>query len=241
MKITVLGCNGLYPTNAINTSGYLLQTNGKAILLDVGSGVFNQLKDFVLPEKIDVIFLSHLHFDHVSDIGVYNYYLEAKARKGEFNGKIKLFVKNDESAVYRAIEQLNYFEICEYNEGEERKIGDLSLNFFKRPHPVLTHGLLVRNNEKTFVYASDGAMDEKFENAIKEAQVSLCHTPFTFEKAAQNKAHASAFEVVKLASEHGKRVILSHLLPDTDNGELLKEIADFDCFEIAKQGRDYQV
>ena len=38
MKITVLGCNGLYPSNKRNTSGYLLTANDVNIVLDMGSG-----------------------------------------------------------------------------------------------------------------------------------------------------------------------------------------------------------
>ncbi len=221
MQLTVLGCNGLYPSNGNNASGYLLTCDNLSILLDVGSGVFASLKKVIAPEKIDVIFLSHLHHDHVSDIGVYNYYLEKLAKQGVDFKKPKLLVKNDESAVYRLIEGLNYFEIVNY--GEKFKIQDISFEFFSRPHPVLTHGVTVISDNKKFSYASDGAMDERLSEAIKGSDLTLCHAPFSLEKAKTNKAHASAFEVVLLAKNFNRKVLISHLNPDCDNMEIKRE------------------
>ncbi len=240
MQLTVLGCNGLYPSNGNNTSGYLLEINDLSILLDVGSGVFASLKKIVAPEKIDVIFLSHLHHDHVSDIGVYNYYLEKLAKQGVDFKKPKLLVKKDESAVYQLIEGLNYFEIIDY--GEKFEVQNVSFEFFSRPHPVLTHGVMIKGENKKFSYSSDGAVDENLCEAIRKSDLTLCHAPFTVEKAKSNKAHASAFEVALLAKNFNRKVLISHLNPDSDNLEIKREceFAKDNC-EFVSQNQLYSI
>ena len=241
MKVTVLGCNGLYPANKNNTSGYLLRSENCTVVLDMGSGVFSALKSEISPEKVDLIFISHLHYDHVSDLGVYNYYLESLARLGKFSGKIKVLIKKCESAVYSAIAQLNYFELIDFRVESSYLLNDIKLNFFNRKHPVLTHGVTVSSGEKIFSYASDGAMDEVLEQVIKSSDLTLCHAPFTFEKAQTNKAHASALEVAKISMESGKRTLISHLLPDADNLQLLKEIENYSLTVVVEQGKTYCV
>lgn len=242
MQLTILGCNGLYPVDNLNTSGYLIKSEKSALVLDMGSGVFATLKSIIAPEKIDGIFISHLHFDHVSDLGVFNYYLESKAKSGEFKGKIKLFVKSCESAVYSAIAQLNYFELVDFCDNSTLLVGDFCLNVFRREHPILTFGLTVEGENKRISYSSDGAFDDALKRAILKSDISLCHTPFTFETAKNNRAHASAFEVTKFAFENNKKVLLSHLHPENSKEQLLLEIEKYSqAYEIANQGDTYKL
>ena len=66
MKLTVLGKYGPFPRPNGGTSSYLLQVDGKNILIDCGAGAFSRLTNIIKPEEIDVIFLSH--FQLVYDI-----------------------------------------------------------------------------------------------------------------------------------------------------------------------------
>ena len=242
LTLTVLGCNGLYPSNGINTSGYLLQTKDSSLLLDVGSGVFSALKNIIAPEKIDAIFISHLHHDHISDLGVYNYYLESLAKKGMLKNKIKLFVKNDESFVYRLIEGLSYFEICDFSTESNTKLNELDLSFYKMKHPVLTHGINVKAGDKSVSYTADSNVCEALENAIKNSNLAVCHAPFTIENSGENKPHASANAVCKIAKKYDKKVLISHFIPDADKSVLYEEchVAGAN-FEFVSQGKIYTV
>lgn len=240
INLTVLGCNGLYPTNGNNTSGYLVKTPSLTLVIDMGSGVFSALRNLVSPEEVSAIFISHLHHDHIADLGVYNYYLEFLHKNGRLKNKIKLLVKNDESAVYQLIKGLNYFEICDYNENEPTKIGGATLSFYKMKHPVLTHGVCVSEGGKTLSYTADSALCDNLKKVIQNSDLTLCHAPFLKEEAGENKPHVSAYEVVKIAKESGKKIIISHLLPDKNNLPLFDEVKEFEGFyEFAKQGATY--
>ena len=241
MKITVLGCNGLYPADGINTSGYLLSTENFNMVFDMGSGVFSALKKIIAPESVNAIFISHLHFDHVSDLGVYNYYLESKAKKGEFSGKIKLLVKNDESAVYRAIEGLNYFEIEEYG-GDFKEIMGARLDFYQMKHPVLSHAVTVRLGDKAFGYLADGNVSDNLKTVISLCDLTIAHAPFYKAQSDSSNPHPSAYEIARIAKELKKRVLISHFAPGCDMLALESEIqfASEYC-SFVTQGESYLI
>jgi ribonuclease BN (tRNA processing enzyme) len=69
MKLTVLGSGTCIPSPIRNAPGYLLQVNGRRILVDCGSGVSRQLvKAGHACSALDCIFLTHFHPDHCSDL-----------------------------------------------------------------------------------------------------------------------------------------------------------------------------
>ena len=77
MKLKILGCHGPYaakPGEA--TSGYLATFGNTRFVMDLGAGTLSRLLNEVKPDKIDGIFLSHLHYDHTSDMLTLKYALE---------------------------------------------------------------------------------------------------------------------------------------------------------------------
>jgi ribonuclease BN (tRNA processing enzyme) len=67
MKITFLGTNGWYDTETGNTSCVLVETDEQYIVFDAGSG-FRKVKDMVRSEKPVLLFISHLHLDHLTGL-----------------------------------------------------------------------------------------------------------------------------------------------------------------------------
>lgn len=242
MEVTVLGCNGLYPANGINTSGYLIRANQDNIVFDMGSGVFSELKQIMRPEKVSAIFISHLHHDHIADLGVYNYYLEALSRSGQFSGKIKLLIAKDESAVYRLIEGLNYFEIVNVSDGETFGLNSLTFSFYKTAHPAYTLGTTLFDGQKTLGYTADGNLCDNLTQIIEKSDLCVCHAPFSNEEWSSLKAHVSAKIACKIAKEKGTKIVISHLLPDRDNSSVIEEGLKEDPNALfAMQGKTYNV
>jgi len=66
MKIIFLGTSAGVPTETRNHTSILLIYNGYHILFDCGEGTQRQLKKInISPLKIDKIFITHLHADHI--------------------------------------------------------------------------------------------------------------------------------------------------------------------------------
>ena len=82
MKLTILGNNGPYPAPGGACSGYLLSSDSgdTRILIDCGTGVLCRLMDECPPEALDAVVLSHLHFDHMSDMLPMQYALQFSRR-----------------------------------------------------------------------------------------------------------------------------------------------------------------
>ncbi|MEM6275607.1 MAG: MBL fold metallo-hydrolase [Pseudomonadota bacterium] len=68
MKITVLGSGTPEPYARRASSGYLVEIADQKLLFDCGGGVVGRLLEIgVRPAEIDVLFLTHLHSDHMMD------------------------------------------------------------------------------------------------------------------------------------------------------------------------------
>lgn len=66
MTVTMLGCNGVMPTEKKPLTAMYIQMNGRAVLIDCGEGVqLNLINARVSKSNIEVICLTHYHPDHV--------------------------------------------------------------------------------------------------------------------------------------------------------------------------------
>lgn len=66
MELTILGCNAAIPTISRNPSAQVLIANGHYFLIDCGEGTQFQLRKLHINfMRIEAIFLSHMHGDHV--------------------------------------------------------------------------------------------------------------------------------------------------------------------------------
>jgi len=64
-SVTILGSGSAVPTSRRNPSGQLIECSNRYFLIDCGEGTQMQLRKFgVKFQKIDQIFISHLHGDH---------------------------------------------------------------------------------------------------------------------------------------------------------------------------------
>lgn len=215
MKLTVLGNNGPYPAIGGATSGYLLNIKDKVCLLDCGSGVFSNLIKHVLPENLSAIFISHLHFDHISDLGVLSYYLSTRPNKT----KIKLYLPDTNPYIEQIIAS-NMFEVTFYKEGQVDF--DLKITATQVVHPVKSFALTFYD-DKVFTYTGDTNFCPQVEDLFKISNTVLCDACFLQDNWSQNKPHMSIKGVCEIAKKYSKRVILSHLNPQTSLQEYEQE------------------
>ena len=68
MKLHVLGSSGGYPDANGGCPGYLIETWRKRILLDCGPGVLTPIQKICSLKDLDLIWISHLHTDHILDL-----------------------------------------------------------------------------------------------------------------------------------------------------------------------------
>lgn len=82
VKVTFLGTSGSLPTKNRNPTTIHLKYKDKSILWDCGEGTQRQMtKTNISPFKIDQIFITHLHADHMIGIGSLIQTMEFLGRK----------------------------------------------------------------------------------------------------------------------------------------------------------------
>ena len=149
MEVKVLGCYGRFAPVGGATSGYLITTNsGKNIVIDLGSGCLSNLQKHIDIKDIDVIILSHLHFDHVSDVGVLKYALGFLGVKN-----VKLYMPQTPVDMFNIISGgYNVESICE---GKVVEDFGVKIEFVANHHPVETFAVRVYEGNNLLTYTSD--------------------------------------------------------------------------------------
>ncbi len=81
MELIVLGAGPAY-TNRPGAlgSGYLVEHDGAAVVLDLGQGTFTELAGISEPSRLTAVVVSHLHPDHFIDLVPLRHYLRYEFR-----------------------------------------------------------------------------------------------------------------------------------------------------------------
>ena len=148
MQLTVIGKYGPYAVEKGATSCYLVEEKSTKLVLDFGSGALAKLTDIIKPEAIDAIFISHLHFDHTSDLLTLRYYLEAKGKK------MTVYTAYEDSDWYKILFDNSVFNVINIDRNSEITLKDLKLKFFDTVHAAPNLGIRIES-EKVLTYTGD--------------------------------------------------------------------------------------
>lgn len=216
MKLHVLGCHGPYPPAGGATSGYLIENKGKTLLMDCGAGVMGRLMRLCDPAQLEGVLLSHLHFDHASDLLVMRYYLEIAGKT------LPVYVPEEDESPFRALLAAPAFDVRPYPETLE--IAGLTVTTMPVRHPVPCRALKLTDGSKTLVFTGDTNDCPGLAGFAKDTDVLLADAAFLEEEWADTKPHMSASGAARLAKEAGaKSLYLTHLPVRHAPATLVKE------------------
>ncbi len=233
MKLTVIGNNGPYPAAGGACSSYLLEAGGSNILIDLGSGSFSKLQEHIAPNDIDVVILSHLHFDHISDMLVLKYF-PVSCKGGR---KPLLFMPETPEDRQLLISDERFYTMF-IHDGLVCNIAGAKISFFPVKHPIETYGVRIEYKNKVFVYTSDisdaGALGEY----AKNADLLLIDAGLTSRDRKEDSYHLSVREACE-AGAAAKRTVLTHLSPKYTALELIDEVSG--NAELSEIGKEYDI
>ena len=229
LKLTVLGNNGPYPAQGGACSGYLLQHEDSNILIDLGSGTLANLVSALSSEleSIDVIILSHLHADHISDISVLRY---AVFRSGGAPGKdglvnrIPLYCPPEPAAEYETLYSYAQFDVQPVTGDLELTVDGLTINFAPMKHPYPSFAVSITaadpdGGSKKFVYTGDTSWNQELIPFAEDADLMLADANLISQDRLAGKPifHLTAEECGIAAAEAGvKKLLLTHFTPGSD-------------------------
>ena len=152
--LTILGNNGPYPAAGGACSGYLLSSDSgdTRILIDCGTGVLNRLLDECALDELDAVLLSHLHYDHMSDMLPMQYALQFHPRPHP----LPVYAPEDSSsALFRLVTSVPCFDFHPVAPGASFSLADADVRVAAARHPVPAVGYIISHAGKTFGYTGD--------------------------------------------------------------------------------------
>lgn len=248
MKLTLLGTGSFFIEKNKSASSFLLEVVGKKILIDCGPGTLMRLAEHgVKPEELDYILITHFHADHTSDL----YPLFMRCRLDDFFTPDK-YPKYPEilgpKGIYEFMNNCaNNYRLVTFTSWEGIKVKDISTptNFdqFKITPVKVEHRAFgmdaggqayrIESEGKIIVFSGDSNRNPQIVEAARNANVFVCDTS---EKVGNsNPAHMDTKDVGEVCTKAGvKKVILTHLYPETEKVDVVKEVKDYFNGEVVK-------
>lgn len=244
MKITVLGNNGPFPGAGGACSGYLLQGDGKNVLIDCGNGVLANLQRYIGLLDLDAIVLTHLHSDHISDMMVLRYAIQIKKARGQTDKVIDAYAPQEPADEYARLDIKGVFNIVPVSENLELQIGNLKFDFKGMRHPYKCFAVSVQEVGKRFVFSGDTSWTENIIDFSRNADLLMLDAGLLSEdKKSDDVPHLTARECGIVARDAGaKKLLLTHFWPEYDKQKLLSEaLESFEDVQIAEMFCTYKV
>lgn len=222
MRLTILGNNGPYPAPNSACSGYLLESDSgnTTLLLECGCGVLSRLEQHLSLQKLDAVVLSHLHYDHMSDLLPMHYALQFNPRPRALD-----VYAPSEPANVRALLKGGAMDVWPM---KKTLIGEMTLTFCPVRHPIETFAVCVECDGARLVYTGDTNTDFALELFCDGADLLLADAGLSSADHTDDAPHLSAALCGKLARDAKvKRLLLTHLNPKYDPDSLLEEAQAF--------------
>ncbi|HEY3062813.1 MAG TPA: MBL fold metallo-hydrolase [Chloroflexota bacterium] len=260
LTLTILGAGPAAPNVAGACSGYLVQEDGRAVLVDCGSGIAGRVVEHVRANRLGGVAISHFHPDHYFDL-VPLYYLIKFDESGppDLDRRVPLYVPPGGRAFLDQFGELianksamfeDIFQICEYAPRRNFGIGGLTFSFHPVQHYILSHAMRIHGSSgATLVFSSDVGPCPELVDAARSADLFMCESalvdPVQDERDPTRRGHMSAGEAGAAARKAGaKRLMLTHYRSSEKwdaHHRAAAEAAFGGPVELAREGGQYRV
>ena len=264
MRITVLGKSPSWQDADGACSGYLVEENGAALLLDCGNGVFSKLRLFRDYVDVNAVVLSHLHADHFLDLVPYAYALTYAPRQQpvavdrwpgtDHPARPVLHAPRGARETFRRVvgawgnEDLieNAFVLREYDASESIEVGPLRIGFHRVPHYCTTHAIDVAstNGGGHFTYGADCRPTDELVEFARDTDLLIVEATLPRPERTGVRGHLTPAEAGEHARQAGaKRVVLTHISDELDADWAKEEgSAAYGAeVDVAREGATYEV
>lgn len=228
MKLTVLGKYGPYGKPGVGAaSGYLISDKSFRLLCDMGSGIMSRLLATEDITKLSGIFISHLHYDHTSDLLPFRYRLD------ELQTPIKIFTHREiGDPYYDLLFNHPLMEIVDIDENTEITLDGVKLSFFAMDHKMPAYAIRC-DGDGSIMYTGDTVYNDNIIKGGKGCDIILadCSKPEVF-----IGAHMPAKYAFLIREKTGATIIATHLAPDFSPEKIF---SDADGILVAEEGKTY--
>lgn len=184
---------------------------------------------------MDAIIASHLHWDHISDLMVLRYALDAAKKT------VPLYCPAEPERESGLLDYKGVYKRYAPVEGESIRIGDIEVTFHRVDHPILTYGLRLRAGKRVLAYSADTAPTGAVSTIARGADVFLCEANLAGSHEAPG--HMKASQAAQFARDAGVgTLLLTHVSPTLKPEDLEGEAREhFASTLVAREGRTYSI
>ena len=264
MRLTVLGKSPAWQDAGGACSGYLIEEDDHALLLDCGNGVFSKLRQFRDYVAVDAVVVSHLHADHFLDLIPFSYGLLYAPRQQPVPvdrwpgtrtpARPVLHAPPGATAVFDQVTGAwgapgligRAFDIREYAVDETLEVGSLRVRFRPVPHFAPTNAVEITSADAPgrIVYGSDHRPCEEIVEFARDADLLLIESTLPRPERDGDRGHLTPREAGEHAEAAGaKHIVLMHISDEMD--ELWARNCAQEVFggrvDIAAEGQVYEI
>ncbi len=242
MKLTVLGKYGTFPAPGGACSGYLIENDGRSILVDCGNGVLSRFQHICRIEELEAIVLSHLHDDHAGDLRILKYAVETKLAFGTMANRVKVYMPDSPEQTARDLDYPQAFDISYVNENTVLELAGLQLRFCPMKHSIETYAISLTSDTSKLVYSADTIYHEGLIRFAAGADALLCEATIA-DAGTVPIPHMTAVEAGETARQAGVgRLLLTHRWCDeNEERSLLAARSVFERTEEVMELQEYVI
>ncbi|MCG0278426.1 MAG: MBL fold metallo-hydrolase [Thermanaeromonas sp.] len=225
MKLIILGCYTPYPPAGGACPGYLLEGERTRVLLEFGSGVMSRLQEFIPFWELDAVVLSHLHGDHMSDLGVYRYAIDQAVMERKRIKPVPVWAPPEPADIFATLPYKEALEGRQIEPGRDITIGEFSFTFVSTRHAFTCMAMRITDGNKTLVYTGDTEYFSDLIGFAQGADLLLAEATYVNKDLELGATgHLSAGQAARIARDaEVKRLILTHLRSWYERTDLLRE------------------
>ena len=254
LTVPVVGCSGSFPGPHSAAWCYLIESvhEGRTtrVVIDLGNGALGALQQYVDPNDLDAIFITHLHPDHFIDLcGLYvlrRYHpTDAPTGRLPLYGPKRLF-QHLQLAYYGkpVADDSEHFAIGRASDREAVEVGSLRVNPVRVKHPIEAYGYRIEGPGGTVAFTGDTDTCDALTPLLADADLALVDSAFVEGRDEVRGIHLTARRAAQAAIDAGgvRRLVLTHLPPWTDPEVSRAEAAElWPDVEVATAGARYSL
>lgn len=230
MELIVLGAQA-WPGPGGASSGYLLEHEGTAVVLDLGNGTLARLQEQVALDDVDAFCISHAHPDHFADL--YSVWvasafgelmppgIELHAPPG-FLDTMGAIMSEDSRGFLT-----DTFAFVPAHDGDRFEIGSMQIQIFAMNHPNDAVGYRVEADGASFAYTGDTGPSERVADLARGVDVLLCEATYQESAPEAYPFHLTGDQAGRYAAGAGVgRLVLTHQWPSLDSSVTQAQAAE---------------
>jgi ribonuclease BN (tRNA processing enzyme) len=235
VKLTVVGCSPAWPNPGGAQSGYMVESDGRRLLLDCGPGVLARLRERWPWPEIDSIAITHWHLDHWGDLVPWVW--GQMLGPGQETAKPELWIPPGGTEMLETIGsrvgQLDMFErtchVHEYSDGVPFETAGFDVTPERVLHyEMLAFGFRASANGSVVAYSGDSGPSDALSKLAENADLFVCEaTLLQPNPEGGTRGHLAATEAVEAFEKSGaKRLLITHRPSERPLAEGLEQAYD---------------